>query len=70
MTESADHKIHKVTVCASLSRRASSTSESIMPINLGINPEKYEHPCQVEDLNLGEQVTLPNQLIYDQFIMV
>jgi hypothetical protein len=34
----------------------SPTIESIMPLNLKINPGKYEHPCQVEDLNLDGQV--------------
>jgi hypothetical protein len=33
-----------------------STTESIAPLNPEINTEKYEHPCQVEDLNPGEQV--------------
>jgi hypothetical protein len=28
----------------------------IAPLNPRINPEKYEHPCQVEDLNPGGQV--------------
>ena len=57
MTEPADHEIHKVTTGASLSRWTSPTTESITPLNSGINPEKYEHPCQVDDLNPDGQVS-------------
>jgi len=42
-------EIHKVTIGASLLTGTSPATESITPIN----PEKYEHPCQVEDLNSG-----------------
>jgi hypothetical protein len=35
----------------------SPTTESIALLNPGINPEKYEHPSQVEDLNLDGQVS-------------
>jgi hypothetical protein len=52
MAELADLEVHEVTG-ASLSTGMSPTIESITPLNLGINPEKYEHLCQVEDLNLG-----------------
>jgi hypothetical protein len=34
----------------------SPTIESIAPLNPEINPGKYEHPCQVKDLNPDEQV--------------
>ena len=50
-TEPADLEIHKVTTGTSLSTETSPTTESIAPLNPGINPEKYEHPCQVKDLN-------------------
>ena len=36
---------------ASLSTGTSPTTEKIVPLNSGINPEKYEHPYQVKDLN-------------------
>ena len=52
-TEPADLEIHEVTMDVSLSTETSLTTESIAPLNLGINPGKYEHPYQVEDLNLG-----------------
>ena len=52
-TEPADLEIHEVTMDASLSTETSLTTESIAPLNLGINPGKYEHSCQVENLNLG-----------------
>jgi hypothetical protein len=41
---------------ASLLTGTSSTTESIAPINPGINLGKYKHSCQVEDLNPGGQV--------------
>jgi hypothetical protein len=56
MTEPADLKIHEATTDTSLSTGTSSTTESIAPLNPRINLEKYEHPCQVEDLNPGGQV--------------
>ena len=70
MTEPADLKIHEVTTGASLSTGTLSTTESIAPLNLGINPRKYEHSCQVENLNLDGQVPPHGtyQLIYDQTI--
>jgi hypothetical protein len=34
------------------------TTERIAPLNPEINPEKYEHPCKVGDLNMGGQVPL------------
>jgi hypothetical protein len=37
-------------------RGTSPITESIAPLNPGINPGKCKHPCQVEDLNLGGQV--------------
>jgi hypothetical protein len=49
MIEPADLEIHEVTVYASLSMRTSPTIESIALLNPKINPEKYEHLCQVED---------------------
>ena len=63
-TEPADLEIHEVTIGVSLLMGMSPTTESIAPIN----PGKYEHPCQVEDLNPGGQVLSkePSQLIYDQ----
>ena len=56
MTEPADLEIYEVTTDASLSNETSPTTESMAPLNPGINPEKCEHPCQVEDLNPGGQV--------------
>jgi hypothetical protein len=53
---SANLNINEVTTCASLSMDTLSTTERIAPLNLGINPEKCEHPCQIEDLNPDEQV--------------
>jgi len=57
---------------ASLSTGTSPTTESIAPLNPGINPGKCEHPCQVEDLNPTGQIPpqgTHNQLIYDQFAL-
>jgi hypothetical protein len=67
-TKPVDLEIHKVITGASLSTGTSSTAESIASLNPGINLGKYEHPCQIDDLNLGAQVPSqePNQLIYDQ----
>jgi hypothetical protein len=56
MTELTDYEIHEVTTSASLSTGTSPTTESIVSLNLGINPGKYEHPCQVKDLNPAGQV--------------
>jgi hypothetical protein len=39
-------EIDEVTIGVSLSTRTSPTTESTTPLNLGINPIKYEHPCQ------------------------
>jgi hypothetical protein len=55
-TVPTDLEIYEVTTGASLSTGTSPTTESIAPLNPGINPGKYEHPCQVEDLNPGGQV--------------
>jgi hypothetical protein len=43
-------KIDEVTTGASLSMETSSTTKNTMLLNPVINPEKYEPPCQVEDL--------------------
>jgi hypothetical protein len=56
MTEPANLKIHEVTIGASLSTGTSPTTESVAPLNPEISSEKYEHPCQVEDLNPDRQV--------------
>jgi hypothetical protein len=58
-------EIDKVTTGVSLPTDMSSTTESVAPLNHGINPKKYENLCQVEDLNLGGQVPPQesNQLI-------
>jgi hypothetical protein len=55
-TKPTDLEIHKVTTGASLSTGTSPTTETIKPINLGINSEKYEHPYQIENLNPDRQV--------------
>jgi hypothetical protein len=34
----------------------SPTTENIALLNPKINPEKYEHPCQVKDLKPGGKV--------------
>ena len=52
----ADLEIHEVTACTSLSTGTSSTTESITPVNPEINLGKYEHPCQIENLNLDGQI--------------
>ena len=36
----------------------SSTIEKIALLNHRINPEKYEHPCLIKDLNPGGEVLL------------
>ena len=51
MTEPVDLKIHEVTTDVSLPTGTSPTIESIAPLNLRINLEKYEHSCQIEDIN-------------------
>jgi hypothetical protein len=56
MTEPVDLEIHEATTGTSLSSGTSPTTKSIPPLNPGINPGKYEHPYQVEDLNPGGQV--------------
>jgi hypothetical protein len=55
-TVSAHLKIDEVTTDVSLLTGTSPTTESTAPLNAKINLEKYEHICQVEDLNLSEQV--------------
>jgi hypothetical protein len=62
MTESADLEIHEVTTGVTLSTGTSPTTESIGPLNPKINSGKYEHMCQVEDLNPGGQVPQGTQL--------
>jgi hypothetical protein len=54
-TKPTDLEIHEVTTDALLSMGMLPTTESIAPLNSGINSEKYEHPCQIEDLNSGGQ---------------
>jgi hypothetical protein len=56
-TVPANLEIYKVTTGALLLTGTSPTTKSIAPINPRINREKYEHPCQVEDLNLGGQIS-------------
>jgi hypothetical protein len=47
----------------SLSTVTPSVTEKIAPLNSEINPEKYEHPCQVGDLNpSGQKGTQPAEL--------
>jgi hypothetical protein len=58
MTEPANLENHEVTTGVSLSTGTSPTIESITLLIPRINPEKYEHPYQVEDLNPGEHVPL------------
>ena len=53
-TMPTDLEIHEVTTGASLS---TGTYESMSLLNPEINLEKCEHPCQVEDLNPGGQVS-------------
>jgi hypothetical protein len=67
-TELVDLEIHEVSTGASLSTETSPTTESIVPLNPEINPEKYDHPCQVENINLGGQVQPTD--VYDQFATV
>jgi hypothetical protein len=55
-TEPADLGIHEVTTGVVLSMETSPTTESIALLNPEINPEKHEHPCQIEDLNPDKQV--------------
>jgi len=45
------------------------TTESITLLNSETNQEKYEHTCQVENLNLGDRFHYkkPKQPIYDQY---
>ena len=56
MTDPVDLEIHEVTADASLSTGTPPTTESIAPLNPRINPGKYEHPCQVGDLNSDGEV--------------
>ena len=56
MIKPTDHEIHEVTIDVLLSTETSPTTESIAPLNLKINLKKYEHPCQVKDLNLNRQI--------------
>jgi hypothetical protein len=53
-TEPIDLEIHEVTTGVSQSTGMSPTTESITPLNPWTNPGKYEHPCQVENLNPGD----------------
>jgi hypothetical protein len=55
-TEQDNRGIHEITTGVSLLMGTSSTIESIAPVNPRINLEKYEHLCQVEDLNPDGQV--------------
>jgi hypothetical protein len=41
MTEPVDLKIHEITTGISLSMKTSPTTENIVPLNPGINSEKY-----------------------------
>jgi hypothetical protein len=68
-TEPVDLEIHEVTTGASLLTGTSPTTKSIAPLNPRINPGKYEHPCQVEDLKPVDRFhhKKSNHLIYDQF---
>jgi hypothetical protein len=49
-------EIDEVATGASPSMERSCTTKSTMSLNPEINPEKYEHPCQIENLNLGGQI--------------
>jgi hypothetical protein len=49
-------EIDEVATGASLSTGRSSTTKSTVSLNHEINSEKYEHPCQVKNLNLGGQI--------------
>jgi hypothetical protein len=55
--QSADLEIHEVTTDASLSTGTSPTTKNIALLNPEINPGKYDHPCQVENLKPGGQVS-------------
>jgi hypothetical protein len=57
-------EINEVTTDASLLMGMSPITESITLLNLGINLEKCEHLCQIEDLNSGGRFhhKEPNQL--------
>jgi hypothetical protein len=52
----ANFEIVEVTTGTSLSMGTSPTTERIASLNPGINPEKYTHSCQVENLNPDGQV--------------
>ena len=58
--EPTNFEIDEVTTDVLLSTGTSPTTESVAPLNPKINSEKYEHPCQVENLNPGGQV-LPQE---------
>jgi hypothetical protein len=47
MIELAYLDIHEVTIGVSVSTETSSITKFTAPLNLRINLEKYEHPCQV-----------------------
>jgi len=49
-------EIDEVTAGASLWKGVSPTTESTTPLNPEINPGKYEHTCQVKDLNPDRQL--------------
>ena len=55
-TEPANLEINEVTTGTSLSTGTSPTIEIIVPLNPIINLEKYEHTCQVKNLNPDGQV--------------
>jgi hypothetical protein len=52
-TVTAHLKIDEITTGTSLSTGTLPTTESTTVLNPNINLEKYEHTCQVKDLNLG-----------------
>jgi hypothetical protein len=64
----ANLEIDEVTTGASLSMDKSSTTERITPLDPRINPEKWEHPCQVSDSNPGGQV--PPQGTHNQLSFI
>jgi hypothetical protein len=67
-TPMSTFEIHEVTTDASLLTRKSPTTQSTTPIDPGINPKKYKHTYQVEDLNSSGQVP-PHRPIYHAEIL-
>jgi hypothetical protein len=51
-------EIDEVTTGVLLPTGMSSTTKSVTPLNLRINPGKYEHQYQVEDLNPDGQAAV------------